>query len=296
MQIERYLAYLRDVRRSSVHSIAAYKRDLAKLERFCAANNLSSAQDIHTADIRTWVALEHRSGLGGKSLQRLLSATRGFYVYLIRQSELKLNPADGIVAPKSPRPLPKTLDTDQVGHLLNVKADDWLLVRDLAMMELLYSSGLRLSELTGLDVGDIDLTAGLVTVTGKGNKTRSVPVGRMAADILGQWLSCRSEKLADSSDQALFLSSRGGRISPRSVQSRLKKLALSQGLPQHVHPHMLRHSFASHMLESSSDLRAVQEMLGHANIATTQIYTHLDYQHLAKVYDAAHPRAGKKKP
>lgn len=292
--VEDYLAYLASVRRYSTHTVAAYKRDLAKLAAFCSTAGFANWSLVQQADIRKFAAQHHRQGLHGKSIQRLLSASRSFFQYLVKQRRCPHNPALGVAAPKAPRRLPVTMDTDQLGHLLNTEATEWIDIRDRAMVELFYSSGLRLSELTSLDIGDIDLREGLVTVTGKGNKTRSIPVGRQASEALQRWLTARPLRLHTEDEQALFVSKRGQRIHPRSVQARLKKLAADQAMNRNLHPHMLRHSFASHVLESSSDLRAVQEMLGHANISTTQVYTHLDFQHLAKVYDSAHPRAQKK--
>lgn len=291
--IEDFLFNLGKVRRCSAHTVAAYQRDLAKLSNFCKENGSQDLRQLHQADIRQFAAQLHRRGLSGKSIQRLLSSIRSFYQYLIKEHRCEHNPAQGISAPKVPRKLPATMDTDQVDHLMNGPAEDWIGIRDKAMVELFYSSGLRLSELTGLDCNHLDLEEHLVTVTGKGDKTRNIPVGRHAAKALLNWLQERPAQLANPAETALFISSRGKRISPRTVQARLKALAEQQAAGRKLHPHMLRHSFASHLLESSSDLRAVQEMLGHANISTTQVYTHLDFQHLAKVYDDAHPRAQK---
>jgi len=243
--------------------------------------------------IRAYVAQRHRQGLGGRSLQRKLSAIRAFYRYLLRQGTVKANPAQGILTPKTARKLPHTLDVDQSAQLVEIKGDDILTLRDRAILELLYSCGLRLSELVNLDTCSIDHADGLVTVTGKGNKTRILPIGRQARQALQSWLKVRAG-LAAEEQAALFVSRRGSRISARNIQQRLRQWAVKQGIATHVHPHMLRHSFATHILESSSDLRAVQELLGHADISTTQVYTHLDFQHLARVYDQAHPRAHKK--
>jgi integrase/recombinase XerC len=223
-----------------------------------------------------------------------LSSLRSFYQFLIRKHQLKNNPAIDIRAPKTARSLPDTLDVDALSQLLDIPADSILAIRDRAMMELFYSSGLRLSELTNLDLDSIDLVENSLRAIGKGNKTRILPIGRKAAEALQNWLSKR-DTMAKPDESALFVSNRGKRISTRSVQQRLNYWQQKQGLDQHIHPHKLRHSFASHILESSGDLRAVQELLGHADISTTQIYTHLDFQHLAKVYDNAHPRARKKK-
>ncbi len=288
-----FLTYLRDVRQLSPHTLSNYQRDLISLQNYCQAHDKQSAADLVEADIRAWVSLMHRRGLSGSSIQRSLSASRSFYNYLGRQSGRLRNPAASVQAPRQPRRLPKTLDADQVDKYLSFDSESELALRDRAMAELFYSSGLRLAELAAVDVSDIDPHSKLLTVTGKGNKTRTVPVGRVALDAIAHWLQVRPATGDESSP--LFTSSRGGRISVRNIQARLKLQGRKAGMHQDVHPHMLRHSFASHMLESSGDLRAVQELLGHANISTTQIYTHLDFQHLAKVYDAAHPRAKRRK-
>jgi integrase/recombinase XerC len=247
--------------------------------------------------VRRFVAQLHAGGLGPRSLASLLSAWRGLYRWLARHKGLKANPVEGVRAPKAGKRLPKALSVEQVEKLLEPEGGDAapIAARDRAMFELMYSSGLRLAELVSLDLGDgrLDLREAEVTVTGKGGKTRSVPVGARAKDALGAWIGLRAQ-LARAGEKALFVGARGERIAPGVVQSRLRRLALRQGVAGRLHPHMLRHSFASHVLQSSQDLRAVQEMLGHASIATTQVYTHLDYQALAKVYDAAHPRAKKK--
>jgi integrase/recombinase XerC len=235
----------------------------------------------------------HKNGLGGKSIQRWLSSLRTFFNYCIKNQWINKNPVNGLTAPKSPKKLPKTLDVDQVNQLLSFTTANWIDFRDHAIIELLYSSGLRLAELSGLNLTELDLKECSVRVTGKGNKTRTLPVGRQAIEALKIWLQYRQNKVATEST-AMFLNIHGKRLSPRSIQDRLKKISIRQGMQGKIHPHMLRHSFASHMLESSGDLRAVQELLGHQNISTTQIYTHLDFQHLAKVYDKAHPRASKK--
>jgi len=234
-----------------------------------------------------------------------LSAIRSFYNYLSRELEVRRNPAKGISAPRQDKKLPAVLDADQVAQLLNIADSGWHAIRDKAMMELFYSSGLRLSELVDLDIFDLDMADASLRVTGKGNKTRNLPIGRKAIAALRHWLDCRNmppgkqasaRQLIAMSHQAVFISERGTRIGRRTVQARMRKWQLQQDLPGNLHPHMLRHSFASHMLESSGNLRAVQELLGHADISTTQIYTHLDFQHLADVYDKAHPRARSKKP
>ena len=292
-RIEQFLHHLNVERRLSPHTLSNYRRDLEQARDFAAGQELTGWRELTTHHLRAMVAAQHRAGIGGRSLQRLLSALRSFYQYLLREGVVSANPAVGLRAPKAPRRLPKTLDVDQTARLLDWDSDDPLAIRDRAIMELLYSSGLRLSELLNLEVSDLDLKDGTVRVTGKGRKTRVVPVGRHARSALQQWLPLRATFTSQAS--ALFLSRRGERLAPRTVQQRLQQWGNKRGLPMRLHPHMLRHSCASHVLESSSDLRAVQELLGHADIATTQIYTHLDFQHLAKVYDNAHPRARKKK-
>jgi len=294
--IAHFLQYLAQVRQLSPHTTSNYQRDLGKLLSWCQQKNIRQSDDIKPADIRSWIAALHRGGLGGKSLQRCLSATRSLFRYLTSRRQVKNNPALGIQAPKANRKLPSTLNADQVNQFLAIKEDDWLALRDRAIMELFYSSGLRLSELVNLDLNNLDLPSQLIHVTGKGNKSRTLPVGRIAVKCLENWLTVRPDQTGAHLTPALFISRKGRRISARNVQQRIRKYSTSQQLSQHVHPHMLRHSFASHLLESSGDLRAVQELLGHADISTTQIYTHLDFQHLAKIYDKAHPRAGKKDP
>jgi integrase/recombinase XerC len=286
------------VRQLSPHTLSNYQRDLASLQRYCEEHSKQSAEQLVEADIRTWVSQLHRRGLAGSSIQRSLSAARSFFNYLSRERGRPRNPAASVQAPRKPRKLPKTLDADQVSKYLSFDEDTVIARRDRAITELFYSSGLRLAELVAVDINDIDQHSKLLTVTGKGNKTRTVPVGSMALQAIARWLEVRPDNTAEEEDArlALFTSSRGQRISVRNIQARLKVQGRKSGMLQDVHPHMLRHSFASHMLESSGDLRAVQELLGHANISTTQIYTHLDFQHLAKVYDAAHPRAKRRKP
>ena len=295
-----FIYYLANIRQLSPHTLSNYQRDLNKLAAYCKQQNIHHSKDICAADIRRWIANLHRTGLAGTSIQRTLSAARSFFKHLITHQQLKNNPTSGIQAPKSNRKLPSTLNADQMNQFLSSKsetgeANDWLSLRDQAMMELFYSSGLRLSELVNLDLAQIDRQDQLVTVTGKSNKTRTLPVGRLALKSLNAWLAVRLDVPAAAQTSALFISRRGQRISTRNVQKRIQLHGVKQEVAQQVHPHMLRHSFASHMLESSGDLRAVQELLGHANISTTQIYTHLDFQHLAKIYDQAHPRANRKK-
>ena len=291
--LDAFLDWLVTVRQYSPHTVSNYRLDLDKLQAFAHSRNITDPGQLSTADIRQWAARLHREGLSGKSIQRALSSVRGFYRFLARETGVQYNPANGIRAPKTARKLPKALDVDQVGQLMAVEGDGWMACRDRAMLELFYSSGLRLSELSGLQLGQLDLRAGLVTVRGKGSKTRTVPVGGPARDALTQWLAQRAT--VDGVDhEALFITQRGKALGNRSIQARLSAIAIRQNLPQHLHPHMLRHSFASHLLESSGDLRAVQELLGHANISTTQVYTHLDFQYLSKIYDQAHPRARRK--
>ncbi|MFZ5622353.1 MAG: tyrosine recombinase XerC [Pseudomonadota bacterium] len=290
--LDRYLSHLSQERRLSAHTCAGYARDLRHLAAFCDRQGHAEWTTLGTHDLRAYAAACHREGLSGKSIQRRLSAARGLFDYLLREGRATHNPAQDIRAPKSERKLPAVLDADQMARLLDLPAQDALAVRDLAFMELLYSSGLRLAELTGLDLPALDLDGGLVTVTGKGRKTRVVPVGRRAREALTRWLGVRAGLLPPGQDEAaLFIGRNGRRLSGRAVQQRLDLWARRQGLDGRVHPHRLRHSFASHLLESSGDLRAVQELLGHADISTTQVYTHLDFQHLAEVYDRAHPRA-----
>lgn len=337
-----FLRHLQRERQLSAHTCSAYERDLTRFLGFLAgqADPAGAPPDLDAVSphaVRAFVGREHQRGLGGSSIRRALSSLRTFYDWLAREGRVQRNPARGIPAPKAPRRLPRTLDVDQMAHLLTPMAPDrdrasassgaggtgdaagdpvedpiedpiedtggaadraraeralWLESRDLACLELFYSSGLRLSELVDLDVGDVDLGDGSVTATGKGRKTRSVPVGRMARGAIADWLEQRARHLPTSADRGpLFVNLRGARLGVRTVQQRLKDRAQARRIDGRVHPHALRHSFASHMLESSGDLRAVQEMLGHADISTTQVYTHLDFQHLASVYDRAHPRA-----
>ena len=292
-QVERFLDHLRLERRLSQHTVKSYKRDLAALTDFCDRETVSTWAELRGFHVRRFAALSHGSGLSPRSIQRRLSGVRSFFNYLVREDLLPGNPATEVSAPRPAKRLPGTLDADQMAKLLDVRGDDPVTVRDLAMMELLYSSGLRLAELVGLDIADLNLPESTVSVTGKGNKQRILPVGRHAAQAVRHWLQRRVE-LAPMDAQALFVGVRGRRIHPRTVQSRITHWAKQAGLPQRVYPHLFRHSFATHLLESSGDLRGVQELLGHADISTTQIYTHLDFQHLAHIYDKSHPRARKR--
>lgn len=288
-----YLAYLGNERQYSPLTLENYARDIRQLFKAAAETPLT---DLKSPQIRRFIAQLHGSGLGGKSLARMLSAWRGFYTYLMRDHQYTNNPCSGLRAPKSARNLPHTLSPDEAVRMVDLPAGgDVLAVRDKAMFELLYSSGLRLAELVSLNPDALDFSDASVRVTGKGNKTRIIPLGSHAVSALQQWLQLRLT-LAKDDEPALFISRNGGRISARSVQLRMKEWGIRQGLSSNVHPHLLRHSFASHVLQSSGDLRAVQEMLGHASISTTQVYTHLDFQYLAKIYDSAHPRAKKKTP
>ncbi len=287
---EDFLRHLRTERRLSPNTVDAYRRDLVCLLRFCEQQAIGSWRDLRVHNLRRFAATEFASGLSPRSVQRRLSGARMFMRYLIRENHIKSNPVVEVSAPKAPRRLPDTLDAEQMTVLLQVKGDEIVDKRDRAIMELLYSSGLRLAELVGLDLGAIDAGEGTVRVLGKGNKERIVPVGRYALAAVADWQRVRAN-MADPEERALFTGVRGARISPRSVQVMIRKRATEAGLPQRVHPHLFRHSFATHMLESSRDLRGVQEMLGHADISTTQIYTHLDFQNLAQIYDQAHPRA-----
>lgn len=293
-ELEAFNHHLRYERRLAWHTLADYKRDLERIADWCREQKITAWPRVATHHLRAFIAQRHRQGIGGKSLQRELSATRSLFRYLMREGRANNNPAVGIRAPRSDKHLPDTLDADLLGSLLDAKPEDVLEQRDLAIMELLYSSGLRLAELVSINLHDIDTSDAILEVTGKGSKSRRLPVGSKALSAIAAWKRLRGG-IAKPAEQALFVSRRGTRLQPRSIQQRLKRWAMKQGVNRNLHPHLLRHSFASHLLESSSDLRAVQELLGHADISTTQIYTHLDFQHLAQVYDSAHPRARKKR-
>ena len=291
--IERYLNFLTHERRLAALTIKSYRRDLDLLSTL-AHERKAALSALSQPEIRRFASTLHGRGLSAKSLARVLSGWRGYFEFLVHDGALAINPVEGVKAPKAAKRLPETLSPDEAVRLVSFADDTPEGIRDRAIFELLYSSGLRISEVTGLDTDGIDFSTCEVRVTGKGSKTRIVPVGKHAMEAIWRWLMTRRTfKGADGS--ALFLGSRGNRIGPRMVQSRIKHWAAVQGLTVDPHPHMLRHSFASHVLQSSGDLRAVQEMLGHASIASTQVYTHLDFQHLAKVYDTAHPRAKRKK-
>jgi integrase/recombinase XerC len=305
--LTRFRRYLKSERRLSRHTDESYARDLRALVRFCDRFKIPDWSRLDSQHVRTFAAHSHAGGLGARSIQRRLSAVRSFFAFLLREAPAAAaaargrgraarvtgNPALEVRAPKARRRLPHTLDADQMGRLLEIPAGDVLTLRDRALMELLYSSGLRLAELVGLDVTSLDLKDRLVRVLGKGSKARIVPVGRFAAEAVQRWLTERVN-LARSGEAALFVGRNGKRLGPRAVQSRIAYWARRQGLGVPVHPHLFRHSFASHLLESSGELRGVQELLGHADISTTQVYTHLDFQHLARIYDATHPRARRK--
>ena len=288
--LAKYLDHLSFERGLSPLTRENYARDIRLLLELVDKQSL---QDIQSHQIRRYIAILHGRGLGGRSIARGLSAWRGFFDFLVQRHGFSSNPCVGMRAPKSPRTLPQALSTDQAVKLVSIEGDDALAIRDRAILELFYSSGLRLAELVGLNIGALDLQDGTVTVTGKGNKTRIVPVGSHASQAIRNWLQTRA-LIQGVDENALFTTQQGRRITARAVQYRIKQWAIKQGISSDAHPHMLRHSFATHVLQSSGDLRAVQEMLGHANISTTQVYTHLDFQHLAKVYDAAHPRAKKR--
>lgn len=294
VDIDLFLQYLEREKRMSRHTVINYQRDLHQFIEFCQQHSLESWSAIKSSDIRQFIAARKRDGLAGRTIQRLLSAIRSFYRFLIREGWAETNPAQAVQAPKVQKRLPATLDVDQMNGLLELSDNQSTIsLRDHAIMELFYSSGLRLAELASLNLRDIDFNDQLVYVTGKGNKQRVVPIGSKAIVALQKWLDKR-DQLGFYDQSALFITQTGRRLGDRAIQKRLKFWGAKQGISDKVHPHRLRHAFASHMLEASGDLRAVQELLGHADISTTQIYTHVDFQHLAKVYDNAHPRARKK--
>ena len=288
--VRTYLAYLASQRRASPHTLRAYEHELLRLQALCGGRAVTL---LTPAEARRLASRLHAQGMEARSLARTLSAWRGLYRWLARQELVPLNPVAGVRPPRTPKRLPKALSVEQTGALLDARAEGVEEIRDLAIFELFYSSGLRLAELSGLNLAGMYCVANdEVTVLGKRGKTRRVPVGTKAREALQAWLAVRAT-LASPGEEALFVGSRGARMADATIRARLGRWARTKGLPVHVHPHMLRHSFASHLLQSSSDLRAVQELLGHASIRSTQVYTHLDFQHLAKIYDAAHPRARK---
>ena len=288
--LARYEQHLASERRLSAHTVAAYLHDVRALLLWCGRHGVEELARLDHAHVRSFAARSHAQGLTARSVQRRLAAVRSFLAFLVREGVVQTNAALEIRAPKAARRLPLTLDVDQMARLLSLKPADVLQLRDLALMELLYSSGLRLAEVVGLRLGDLDLADRQVRVLGKGRKERVVPVGALAVQALSAWLRERAA-LAGPEEQALFVGRNGRPLGARAVQLRVAAHARAMGVPLHVHPHMFRHAFATHLLESSHDLRAVQELLGHASISTTQVYTHLDFQHLARTYDAAHPRA-----
>lgn len=290
--IEEFLFNLKVTRQYSVHTINNYRRDLNKLAAFLIDINIENWKDVQDVHARDFISKTRRQGLSPKSIQRQLSSCRSFFRYLSAEEGLEYTPFSFVKAPKSPNLLPKAMDADMIYKLLDYKATGWIGIRDKAILELFYSSGLRLAELCNIDISDISIKEKTCRVIGKGNKARIVPIGKKAIQSLHLWLKYRNKSTYEISTEALFLNIKGNRLGQRSIQLRIRKISEERGLPA-IHPHMLRHSFASHLLESSGDLRAVQEMLGHADIATTQIYTKLDFQHLASVYDKTHPR-GKK--
>lgn len=292
--VESFLRSISGQRQYSPNSVAAYRRDLARFVSFLESRGLG-VREAASHDVRDFIASEHRLGRSAPTMRRRLSAIRGLYHYLLIEGLISQHPALELKAPKGVRHLPEVLSPEQINRLLDGDGHDPLLLRDRALFELMYSSGLRLAEVASLNVMDLDLASGMVRVTGKGSKTRDVPVGKQAQKVLSAWLRARAV-LVSGGELAVFVGRGGQRLGVRSIQTRLTHLARQRGLEIPVHPHLLRHAFASHMLESSGDLRAVQELLGHANISTTQIYTHLDFQHLATVYDHAHPRARRRPP
>ena len=291
--IDQFIRHLEFERRLSPQTCKSYRRDLVSLLAFREYSKVDSWRGMDSEHFRAFSASCFRKGLSSRTIQRRLSASRTFFRYLIREKHIDKNPITDVSAPNGKKRLPGNLDADRMARLLEIPGKGPLVDRDRAILELLYSSGLRLSELTGLNCGDVDMRGGMVHVTGKGSKDRIVPVGRKAIQALTRWDQSRVQ-LANADEKALFVSNRGTRISPRSVQARVSHWARKQGIDTNVYPHLFRHSFATHLLESSHDLRGVQELLGHANIATTQVYTHLDFQHLALIYDQTHPRARKK--
>jgi integrase/recombinase XerC len=291
--LPRFLSHLTVERRLSAHTDASYRGDLKRFVAHCDRNRVRDWRSLDSQHLRMFAAAEFRQGASPRTIQRRLSALRSFFNFMLRERALEANPAVGVQAPKASKRLPQTMDVDLMTRLLEFRADTELSVRDKAIMELFYSSGLRLAELVGLNLGDVDRGDRTVRVLGKGSKTRVVPVGKHALVAIARWLKERPA-MAANGELALFVSARGDRLGARAIQKRIAGWARRQGLGRHVHPHLFRHSFATHLLESSQDLRGVQELLGHANISTTQVYTHLDFQHLAKIYDAAHPRARRK--
>jgi len=292
--LTQFYQFLQSEKQFSPHTVKNYRRDISRFMGFLEEQSVSDWAVVDEQHVRQFVSQVHRQGLGGKSIQRLLSALRRLFRFLLTNNRIRINPATHVMAPKSERKLPDVMHPQQIEHLLLFKSEDPLVVRDHAVLELLYGGGLRLSELIGLNISDINWQLQQLKVLGKGDKERLCHFGKQAEVVLKKWLKCR-DKLVKAEEKAVFVSKRGTRLSASSIRARIQKLCREKGISQRVYPHLMRHSFASHMLESSQDLRAVQELLGHAHLKTTQIYTHLDFQQLAKTYDAAHPRAQKKK-
>ncbi len=290
---ENFLHHLETEKRFSANTVASYRRDLESLEKYCLDQKITVWRNLKTHHLRTYTAKIFSRGLGPRSIQRRLSGIRSFMNYLLREGLIKSNPANGIKTPKAPKRLPNVLDVDQINQLLNIRETSPTSLRDKAILELLYSSGLRLSELVNLNPIDLNLKDKSLMVMGKGGKTRLVPIGQKAIEAVNEWLDVRSQ-LAKTDEEALFVGTKGVRLGQRAVQARIAHWGKKNGIQQGVYPHLLRHSFATHLLEASGDLRAVQELLGHKDISSTQIYTHLDFQHLAETYNKAHPRSGKK--
>jgi len=290
---ENFLHHLETEKRFSANTVSSYRRDLESLEKYCLDQKITAWRHLKTHHLRTYTAKIFSRGLGPRSIQRRLSGIRSFMNYLLRENLIKSNPASGVKTPKAPKRLPNVLDVDQINQLLNIRETSPISLRDKAILELLYSSGLRLSELVNLNPIDLNLKDKSLMVMGKGGKTRFVPIGQKAIEAVNQWLDVRS-KLAKINEEALFVGTKGVRLGQRAIQARITHWGKKNGIQQGVYPHLLRHSFATHLLEASGDLRAVQELLGHKDISSTQIYTHLDFQHLAETYDKAHPRSGKK--
>ena len=290
---ENFLHHLEAEKRFSANTVSSYRQDLESLEKYCLDQKITAWRKLKTHHLRTYAAKIFSRGLGPRSIQRRLSGIRSFMNYLLREGLIKSNPASGIRTPKAPKRLPNVLDVDQINQLLNIQETNPISLRDKAILELLYSSGLRLTELVNLNPIDLNLKDKSLMVMGKGGKTRMVPIGQKAIEAVNQWLDVRSQ-LAKTDEEALFVGSKGVRLGQRAIQARITHWGKKNGIQQGVYPHLLRHSFATHLLEASGDLRAVQELLGHKDISTTQIYTHLDFQHLAETYNKAHPRSGKK--
>ena len=288
---EQFELYLKNELRLSIHTLKAYVSDISGLQEFCRANNITFL-NIKNTELTSYTRHLYTQGLSAKSITRKISSFKSFFQYLVKHNVLRSNPCLGIKAPKAKKSLPKTLNVDEISRLLNVKLTNHTKIRDHAIFELIYSSGLRVSEVVGLNIEDVAMDDQILTVRGKGNKMRALPFGNVAKAALNKWMDHRI-KISSAEDRAIFLSKSGQRLSIRSVQKSIRSWGIKAGINQKLSPHILRHSFATHMLESSKDLRLVQELLGHESLSTTQIYTHLDFDHLSKVYDNAHPRSKK---